>query len=45
MIRTTLSLPNGERLSRVILWCSAVLYLIGCFTAYLLGPILVHFDS
>lgn len=31
--------------SRVILWCSAVLYLIGCFTAYLLGPILVHFDS
>lgn len=34
-----------SRFSRVILWCSAALYLIGCFTAYLLGPILVHFDS
>jgi hypothetical protein len=30
--------------SRIVLWCSAVLYLIGCFTAYLLGPILMHFD-
>jgi hypothetical protein len=36
---------TASRLSRVVLWCSAVLYLIGCFTAYLLGPILVHFDS
>src|SRR5438270_11926610 len=30
--------------SRIVLWCSATLYLIGCFTAYLLGPILSHFD-
>jgi len=44
--------PNGSatcqaasRLSRVVLWCSAALYMIGCFTAYILGPILVHFDS
>src|SRR4051794_36368306 len=36
---------TASRFSRIILWCSAVLYLIGCFTAYLLGPILVRFDS
>ncbi|MFL6414664.1 MAG: hypothetical protein ACJ74Y_03210 [Bryobacteraceae bacterium] len=36
---------TASRLSRIVLWCSAALYLIGCFTAYLLGPILVHFDS
>jgi hypothetical protein len=35
----------ASRFSRVILWCSAALYLVGCFTAYLLGPILVRFDS
>jgi hypothetical protein len=35
---------TASRFSRIVLWCSAVLYLIGCFTAYLLGPILVHFD-
>ena len=35
----------ASRFSRVILWCSAALYFIGCFTAYLLGPILVHLDS
>src|SRR3954454_22042957 len=35
----------ASRFSRIILWCSAVLYLIGCFTAFLLGPILVRFDS
>ncbi len=34
----------ASRFSRIVLWCSAVLYLIGCFTAYFLGPILVHFD-
>jgi hypothetical protein len=33
------------RFARIILWCSATLYLIGCFSAYLLGPILIHFDS
>jgi mercuric ion transport protein len=35
---------TASRWSRWMLWCSAVLYLIGCFTAYLLGPILVRFD-
>ena len=35
---------TASRLSRTVLWCSAVLYLIGCFSAYLLGPILIHFD-
>jgi mercuric ion transport protein len=35
----------ASRFSRIVLWCSAVLYLVGCFTAYLLGPILVRFDS
>jgi mercuric ion transport protein len=35
---------TASRFSRVVLWCSASLYLIGCFTAYLLGPILMHFD-
>ncbi len=33
------------RFSRVVLWCSAALYMAGFFTAYLLGPILVRFDS
>lgn len=36
---------TASRFSRFVLWCSAVLYLIGCFTAYLLGPILIRFDS
>ncbi len=36
---------TASRLSRMILWCSAGLYLVGCFTAYLLGPILTRFDS
>jgi mercuric ion transport protein len=36
---------TASRFGRVVLWCSAALYLIGCFTAYLLGPLLVRFDS
>lgn len=36
---------TASRFSRVVLWCSAAIYLIGCFAAYLLGPILIHFDS
>ncbi len=36
---------TAGRFSRVVLWCSAALYVAGCFTAYLLGPILVRFDS
>src|SRR5205814_3988799 len=35
---------TAGRFSRIVLWCSAGLYLIGCFTAYLLGPILVRLD-
>jgi mercuric ion transport protein len=34
-----------SRLSRAVLWCSAVIYLIGCFSAYVLGPLLFYFDS
>ena len=33
-----------SKVSRVILWCSAMIYAGGFFVAYLLGPILVHFD-
>jgi hypothetical protein len=36
---------TASRFSRIVLACSAVLYLLGVFSAYLLGPILVHFDS
>ena len=36
---------TASRVSRIILWCSGVLYLIGFFSAYLLGPLLVRFDS
>jgi mercuric ion transport protein len=36
---------TASRFSRFVLWCSAVLYLLGGFSAYLLGPILVRFDS
>lgn len=35
---------TGSRFSQIVLWCSAAIYLVGSFTAYLLGPILVHFD-
>ena len=35
----------ASRFSRIVLWCSAVLYMVGCFTAYFLGPLLVRFDS
>jgi hypothetical protein len=36
---------TASRFSRIVLWCSAVVYLVGCFTAFLLGPLLVRFDS
>ena len=36
---------TASRFSRVVLWCSAALYMVGLFTAYILGPLLVHFDS
>jgi mercuric ion transport protein len=35
----------ASRISRIVLWCSAVLYLVGCFTAYILGPLLFRFNS
>jgi mercuric ion transport protein len=35
---------TASRFSRAVLWCSAMVYLIGCFTAYFLGPILMRFD-
>jgi mercuric ion transport protein len=39
--------PHGcemaSRFSRVVLWCSAGLYLVGFFSAYILGPLLVRF--
>ena len=31
---------TSGRFSRVVLWCSAGLFLVGCFTAYMLGPLL-----
>ena len=36
---------SARKLSRVILWISATIYLIGFFSAYLLGPFLARFDS
>jgi mercuric ion transport protein len=36
---------TANRLSRIVLWCSAGLYLVGFFSAYLLGPLLVSLDS
>jgi mercuric ion transport protein len=36
---------TASRFSRIVLWCSAAVYLVGCFTAYILGPLLVRFDS
>jgi hypothetical protein len=34
---------TATRISRVALWIAAVIYAVGFFTAYLLGPILVRF--
>lgn len=34
----------ASKFSRTILWISLVIYLIGFFTAYVLGPILARFD-
>src|SRR5579864_1242410 len=36
---------TASRFNRIVLWCSAGLYLVGFFTAYILGPLLVRFDS
>jgi mercuric ion transport protein len=34
---------TASRLSTIVLWCSAGLYTVGFFTAYILGPLLVRF--
>jgi mercuric ion transport protein len=34
---------TASRFSRIVLWCSAGVYMVGCFTAYILGPLLVRF--
>jgi len=36
---------TAGRLSRIVLWSSAGLYSLGCFSAYALGPMLIHFDQ
>ena len=36
---------TASQMSRVVLWLSAALYLIGLFSAYFLGPLLVRLDS
>lgn len=33
----------ADRFSRAVLWASAIIYAIGVFTAYILGPLLVRF--
>ena len=34
----------ASRFSRIVLWCSVGVYLVGVFSAYILGPLLVRFD-
>ena len=36
---------TASRFARIVLWFSALLYLVGCLSAYVLGPLLVRFDS
>lgn len=36
---------TADRVSRIVLWTSAAIYLVGFFTAFLLGPILVWLDK
>lgn len=36
---------TADRVSRAVLWISAAIYIVGFFTAYLLGPILVWSES
>jgi hypothetical protein len=35
---------EASRISKVLLWCSAVIYSAGFFVAYALGPILARLD-
>ena len=34
---------TADRVSRAVLWASALVYFVGFFTAYVLGPLLVRF--
>lgn len=34
---------TADRVSRVVLWASAVIYLVGVFAAFVLGPLLLRF--
>jgi hypothetical protein len=36
---------EASKLSRVLLWVSAVIYGVGIFVAYVLGPILAKLDN
>jgi TRAP-type uncharacterized transport system fused permease subunit len=36
---------EASKLSRVLLWVSAVIYAVGVFVAYVLGPILARLDN
>lgn len=36
---------TATRFTRIVLWSSALLYVMGCGAAFILGPLLVHFDS
>ena len=36
---------TASAVSRVVLWISAILYSLGFFSAYLLGPLLMRFSS
>ncbi len=38
------SCDRATRFSKIVLWISAVIYLIGFFTAFMLGPILSRMD-
>jgi mercuric ion transport protein len=40
-----LACAEASRLSKVLLWVSAGIYMIGIFVAYLLGPILTRLDG
>lgn len=36
---------TAERMSRVVLWISGLIYLVGFFSAYVLGRLLINFEG
>ena len=36
---------DASKVSKIVLWISAVIYVVGFFVAYVLGPILTRFDQ